>query len=62
MSGLQALYQKEMADHIRSRRFLIVLVLIVLTSCAGIYGALSAFQGSAGVRPEIYLSEAVYLE
>lgn len=46
MSGLQALYQKEMADHIRSRRFLIVLVLIVLTSCAGIYGALSGLSAA----------------
>lgn len=39
--AMAALYQKEMADHIRSRRFLIVLVLIGLTSCAGVYGALS---------------------
>ena len=41
-----ALYQKEMADHIRSRRFLIVLVLIVLTSCAGVYGALSSLPAA----------------
>ncbi len=41
MSGFMALYRKEMADHIRSRRFLIVLVLIALTSYAGIYGALT---------------------
>lgn len=40
MSGFMALYRKEMADHIRSRRFLIVLLLIALTSFAGIYGAL----------------------
>lgn len=42
--GLAALYRKEMADHIRSRRFLIVLALILLTSCASIYGALSSLQ------------------
>ena len=41
MSGFMALYRKEMADHIRSRRFLIVLLLIALTSFAGIYGALT---------------------
>ncbi len=40
-SGLSALYHKELADHIGSRRFLIVLVLIVLTSYASIYGAVS---------------------
>lgn len=40
-SGLMVLYRKELADHIRSRRFLIVLGLIVLTSYASIYGAMS---------------------
>ena len=38
-----ALYRKEMADHIRSKRFLIVLCLILLTSCASVYGAVSVF-------------------
>lgn len=42
--GLGALYRKEMADHIRSKRFLIVLFLILLTSCASIYGALSSLS------------------
>ena len=37
-----ALYHKEMSDHIHSKRFLIVLLLILLTSCASIYGALSS--------------------
>lgn len=47
MSGFVALYQKEMADHIRSKRFLIVLTLIVLTSFAGIYGALTNLTAAA---------------
>ena len=34
MGGMAALYRKEMSDHIRSKRFLIVLGLILLTSCA----------------------------
>ena len=42
--GLGALYRKEMEDHIRSKRFLIVLFLILLTSCASIYGALSSLS------------------
>ncbi|EFC97624.1 hypothetical protein CLOSTHATH_04177 [Hungatella hathewayi DSM 13479] len=42
MSGMGALYHKEMSDHIHSKRFLIVLLLILLTSCASIYGALSS--------------------
>ena len=44
MSGLGALYRKEMADHIRSRRFLIVLCLILLTSFASVYGAVSVLS------------------
>ena len=40
-SGLYALYRKEMADHLHSGRFLIVLALIILTSYASLYGAVS---------------------
>ena len=40
-SGLYALYRKELADHLNSGRFLIVLGLIVLTSYASLYGAVS---------------------
>ena len=32
MSGMGALYRKEMSDHIHSKRFLIVLLLILLTT------------------------------
>lgn len=46
-SGLSAIYHKEMADHIRSRRFLIVLGLILLTSFASIYGAVSGMTSDA---------------
>ena len=38
--GLIALYNKEMTDHFRSKRILIVLALIGLTSFASLYGAL----------------------
>ena len=37
--ALGALYQKEMADHIRGKRFLIILLLVAVTTAAGIYGA-----------------------
>lgn len=46
-AGLSALYHKEMMDHIRSRRFLIVLALIFVTSFASLYGALSALNGTS---------------
>lgn len=40
-SGLKALFLKELADHLTSRRFLIILLLIYGTCLASLYGALS---------------------
>lgn len=42
--GLRALFQKELADHLRSRRFLIILALIYATCFASLYGALLGFS------------------
>ncbi len=41
MTGLKALYRKELADHLLSRRFLLILILIYVTSFASLYGAIS---------------------
>lgn len=46
LTGLKALYQKEMMDHIRSRRFFLILVLIFVTSYASLYGAISGMSAS----------------
>ncbi len=43
-SGLGALYRKEMADHIKGRRFLIILLLVAVTTAAGIYGAATGMK------------------
>lgn len=43
-SGLLPLYHKEMTDHVRGTRFLIVITLIWLTCFAGLYGALSGIE------------------
>ena len=40
-TGRYALYRKELADHLKSRRFLILLLLIGTTSFASLYGAVS---------------------
>jgi ABC-2 type transport system permease protein len=40
-TGLGALYHKELADHLKSRRFLILLLLIGSTSIASLYGAIT---------------------
>lgn len=40
-TGRHALYRKELADHLKSRRFLILLLLIGTTSFASLYGAVS---------------------
>ena len=42
--GLSALFHKEMADHVRSKRFFIVMGLIWLTCFAGLYGALGGLN------------------
>lgn len=44
MTGLGALFQKELADHLKSKRFFLLLVLIGLTSFAGLYGAVSGLS------------------
>ncbi|MDO5425290.1 MAG: ABC transporter permease subunit [Eubacteriales bacterium] len=42
--GLHALYRKELADHLTSKRFLIILILIYATSIASLYGAISGLS------------------
>lgn len=39
--SMRALYRKEMTDHITSKRFLIILLLVTATTIAGIYGAVN---------------------
>lgn len=43
-TGRHALFRKELADHLKSKRFLIILVLIASTSFAGLYGAISGIS------------------
>ncbi len=44
MTGLHALFCKELTDHLKSRRFLILLFLIGTTSFASLYGAISGLS------------------
>lgn len=46
-NGFWALYNKELADSVHSRKFLIILALIIITAVGSIYGALSALQAQA---------------
>lgn len=55
--GLKALFDKEMTDHIRSRRFQLILALVAVTSYASLYGAVSGLSGSEGSD---YLFLALY--
>lgn len=43
-TGLYALFSKELTDHLKSRRFLILLLLIGTTSFASLYGAMSGLS------------------
>ena len=55
-TGLRALYRKEMRDHIRSSRFLLILGLIVITSFASLYGVLSGLQQGSQDTEFLFLS------
>lgn len=44
--SLTALYQKEMADHVNGKRFIIIMVLVIVMTIASVYGAVTGI-GSA---------------
>jgi ABC-2 type transport system permease protein len=44
--SLMALYRKEMADHVTSKRFIIILILVIAMTIASVYGAVTGI-GSA---------------
>lgn len=53
--GRKALFRKELADHLSSRRFLLILILIYITSFASLYGAISGIGDSEAVGDFIFL-------
>ena len=52
--SLLALYRKEMADHVTSKRFVIILILVIVMTIASVYGAVtgitSAIKDAAWIR------------
>jgi ABC-2 type transport system permease protein len=58
VTGRTALFRKELADHLSSKRFLILLLLIGTTSFASLYGAISELSDSTSD----YLFLALYTE
>lgn len=57
--GFSTLYQKELADHFHSARFKLVFALLILTSLASLYGALSSISDATFSSSE-YLFLALY--
>lgn len=53
--GFWALYNKELADSVHSKKFLIILALIAITAVGSIYGALSALQAQAANLSENFI-------
>ncbi|HIU88276.1 MAG TPA: ABC transporter permease [Candidatus Avilachnospira avistercoris] len=51
-NGLYALYRKELSDHFRSKRFFIVLFLVLCTCAAGVYGAVSNISSAVQSDPD----------
>ncbi|MGN1181147.1 MAG: ABC transporter permease [Suilimivivens sp.] len=54
--GLQALFCKEFADHLSSKRFLIILILIYATSIASLYGAINNIHEASETGDYLFLS------
>ncbi len=44
--SLSALYRKEMADHVNSKRFIIILVLVLAMTVASVYGAVTGITSA----------------
>ena len=57
--GFSTLYHKELADHFHSARFKLVFALLILTSLASLYGALSSISDASFSSSE-YLFLAIY--
>ncbi len=51
-SGMVALYKKELADHLSSKRFFIIFILLFLTSTASLAGAISNIQDAVSQSSE----------
>ncbi len=58
-AGFATLYHKEMADHFHSARFKVIFLLLVVTSMASLYGALSEISNVALTSSE-YIFLALY--
>ena len=56
--SLNALYRKEMADHVTSRRFIIILVLVIAMTVASVYGAVTGI--SAAIRDAAMDSKSAF--
>ena len=55
-TGLRALFRKEMVDHFRSKRFLIVLILIAITGLGSVYSAGQGIKNNVGSGEYTFLS------
>ena len=44
--SLTALYRKEMADHVTSKRFIIILILVIAMTIASVYGAVTGISSA----------------
>ena len=51
-SGLKALYRKELADHLNSKRFYLIFTLLFLTATASLAGAVSNLSGAVSESSE----------
>jgi len=54
-SSLRVLYQKELADHLRSKRFIIILILVAITGLSSIYAAASGIRSAVSEQGNTFV-------
>jgi ABC-2 type transport system permease protein len=54
-SSLWVLYKKELADHLKSKRFAIVLILVAVTGLSSIYAALSGIRSAVAQQGNTFV-------
>ncbi len=54
-AGLAALFRKELADHINSKRFFIIIALVAVTGVASLYGSLSGIREATKEGGDVFL-------
>jgi len=60
--SLRALYAKEMSDHVTSKRFIIILILVIAMTIASVYGAVTGIMESISSSEDSFDTTFMFLK